>query len=268
MAAAPPAPRLLDQLRQQIRYRHYSVRTEQCYVQWVRRFIRFHCLRHPRELGGADVARFLSHLANERRVSASTHKQALCAVLFLYKQVLGVDLPWMQEIGRPLVRVRIPVVLSRDEVARLLGALDGTHALVARLLYGAGLRLLECLRLRVKDLDFDRSVLVVREGKGGKDRVVMLPQSLRDDLRAQLAASRRLWEQDRQRNVPGVWLPEALARKFPRAAESWAWHWVWPSPTLAVDPWKAKGVGLELIFGEDRRSSIGDNERAAACAAL
>jgi integron integrase len=236
MPEPPRAPRLLDQLRQQIRYRHYSLRTEQCYVQWVRRFIRFHGMRHPRDLGGADVSRFLSHLANEGRVAPSTHKQALCAVLFLYKQVLGVDLPWMQEIGRPLVRVRIPVVLSRDEVARLLGALDGTHALVARLLYGAGLRLLECLRLRVKDLDFDRSVLVVREGKGGKDRVVMLPQSLRDDLRAQLAASRRLWEQDRQRNVPGVWLPEALARKFPRAAESWAWHWVWPSPTLAVDP--------------------------------
>jgi integron integrase len=236
MAAAPPAPRLLDQLRQQIRYRHYSLRTEQCYVQWVRRFIRFHGLRHPRKLGGAKVARFLSHLANERRASASMHKQALCAVLFLYKQVLGVDLPWMQEIGRPPVRVRIPVVLSRDEVARLLAALDGTYALVARLLYGAGLRLMECLRLRVKDLDFDRNVLVVREGKGGKDRAVMLPQSLHDGLRAQLAVSRRLWEQDRARRVHGVWLPEALARKFPRAAKSWAWHWVWPSPALAVDP--------------------------------
>jgi integron integrase len=169
-------------------------------------------------------------------VSASTHKQALCAVLFLYKQVLGVDRPWMREIGHPPVRVHIPVVLSRDEVARLLAALDGPYALVARLLYGSGLRLLECLRLRVKDLDFDRSVLVVREGKGGKDRAVMQPQSLRADLLAQLAESRRLWLEDRSHRVAGVWLPDALARKFPRAAESWAWHWVWPAPALAVDP--------------------------------
>jgi integron integrase len=236
MPDPPRAPRLLDQLRQQIRYRHYSLRTEQCYVQWVRRFIRFHGMRHPRDLGGADVSRFLSHLANEGRVAPSTHKQALCAVLFLYKQVLGVDLPWMQEIGRPAVRVRIPVVLSRDETARLLAALEGHHALIARLLYGYGLRLLECLRLRVKDLDFDRGLIVVREGKGGKDRVVMLPQSLRDDLLAQLADSRRLWQLDRSQRVAGVWLPEALARKFPRAGESWAWHWVWPAPALAVDP--------------------------------
>lgn len=218
MPEPPRAPRLLDQLRQQIRYHHYSLRTEQCYVQWVRRFIRFHGMRHPRDLGGTDVSRFLSHLANEGRVAPSTHKQALCAVLFLYKQVLGVDLPWMQEIGRPAVRVRIPVVLSRDETARLLAALEGHHALIARLLYGSGLRLLECLRLRVKDLDFDRGLIVVREGKGGKDRAVMLPQSLRDDLLAQLANARRLWQLDRSQRVAGVWLPEALARKFPLAA--------------------------------------------------
>lgn len=231
-----PGPRLLDQLRQQIRYRHYSLRTEQAYVQWVRRYLHFHGLRHPRELDGSHVAQFLSHLANDRRVAPSTHKQALSALLFLYKQVCGIELPWMQEIGRPQVRQRIPVTLSRDEVARLLGALDTGYAVIGRLLYGTGLRLMEALRLRVKDLDFDRHLLVVREGKGGKDRVVMLPHSLRDDLRAQLTISRRLWGQDRLHRIPGVWLPDALARKFPRAAESWAWHWVWPSPTLAVDP--------------------------------
>jgi len=158
------------------------------------------------------------------------------AAIFLYREVLGLDLPWLKDIGHPRTAVRIPVVLSRDGTARLIAQLDGTYGVVARLLYGAGLRLLECLRLRVKDLDFDRSVIVVRDGKGGKDRVVMLPESMRAALHAQLQASRVLWATDRAGSVAGVWLPDALDRKFPRAGQSWAWHWVFASPALSLDP--------------------------------
>jgi site-specific recombinase XerD len=182
MKPAPRAPlrstRLLDQLRERIRYCHYSLRTEQAYVYWVRGFVR-HCgLRHPREMGAAEVEVFLSHLASDRHVSPSTHRQALSAIPILYKEVLDTELPWVQQIGRPQARQRVPVVLSREEVARLLPHVAGVYGLVARLLYGAGLQLIEGLRLRVKDLDFDRKVIVVREGKGGKDRVVMLPSPL------------------------------------------------------------------------------------------
>lgn len=169
-ATRPPlrSVRLLDQLRERIRYCHYSLRTEHSYVHWVRAFVRHHGLRHPREMGAAEVEAFLRHLAAERRVSPSTHKQALCAIVFLYREVLGVELPWLQDLVRPKARVRVPVVLSREEVARLLSRVPAEFALFAQLLYGSGLRLLECLRLRIKDLDFDRGVLVVREGKGGK----------------------------------------------------------------------------------------------------
>jgi integron integrase len=240
MKPAPRAPlrstRLLDQLRERIRYCHYSLRTEQAYVYCVRGFVRHSGLRHPREMGAAEVEAFLSHLANDRHVSPSTHRQALSAILFLYKEVLDTELPWMQQIGRPQAGQRVPVVLSREEVARLLPHVAGVYGLVARLLYGAGLRLMEGLRLRVKDLDFDRKVIVVREGKGGKDRVVMLPSALEAALRAQFAASRVLWAEDRAASRPGVSLPDALSAKYPRAGESWAWHWVFPSPVLAVDP--------------------------------
>src|SRR5262245_12967179 len=169
--AHPPlrSTRLLDQLRERVRYCHYSLRTEQAYVYWVRWFVRFSGLCHPRDMGAAEVEAFLSFLASTRHVSPATHKQALCAILFLYKQVLGLDLPWLLEIGRPQAKRRIPVVLSRDEVVRLLARIEGVHGLVARLLYGAGLRLQECLQLRIKDLDFDRKVIVVRDGKGRSD---------------------------------------------------------------------------------------------------
>lgn len=179
---------------------------------------------------------FLSFLANDRKVSPSTHRQALSAILYVYKEVLGIELPWMQEIGRPKPRFRIPVVLSRDEVALLLGQVDEKYRLMCQLLYGAGLRLMECLQLRVKDLDFDRKVIVVRQAKGGKDRVVMLPALLIEPLRAQLARSRALWAEDRAARHPGVWMPDALQRKYPRAGESWAWHWVFPAPHLSTDP--------------------------------
>jgi integron integrase len=234
----PPlkSARLLDQMRERIRYCHYSLRTEQAYVFWVRRFIRFHRLQHPRTMGSAEVEAFLSHLATERHVAPSTHKQALAALLFLYRQVLSIELPWMQQIGRPKSPMRIPVVLCRAEVACLLEQAEPAFAPIVALLYGAGLRLMECLRLRVKDLDFDRKILIVCEGKGRKDRVVMLPEPLIIPLRQQLEHSRALWAEDRARRVPGIAMPDALARKYPRAAESWAWHWVFPSPALSLDP--------------------------------
>jgi integron integrase len=240
-------PRLLDLLRLQIRYLHYSLRTERAYVHWVRAYIRYHGLRHPAELSGSDVEAFLGWLATERQVSVSTHKQALSALLFLYQKVLGQRVPWMDEIGRPQRQPRLPIVLSHDEVTRVLAALgpraDGAspesaavHQLFAQLLYGTGMRLMEGLRLRVKDIDFERRAIVVREGKGGKDRVVMLPASLEPALREQLTRAHRLWAADRSAGVPGVELPDALARKYPRAAVSWAWFWVFPQATLSVDP--------------------------------
>jgi integron integrase len=228
--------RLLDQVRELIRYCHYSLRTEQNYVYWIRFFIRFSGLRHPQTMGVQAVEAFLTHLASERKVSPATHRQALSALLFLYRQVLDVQLPWMQEIGRPQARQRLPVVLSREEVARLLPQVESSHQLIARLLYGSGLRLMECLRLRIKDLDFDRRVIVVRDGKGGKDRVVMLPDALHDSLRAQLAAARAVWAQDHASQCAGVQLPYALNRKFPRAGESWSWFWLWPAAALSIDP--------------------------------
>jgi integron integrase len=235
-------------LRERIRYDHYSLKTEKSYVHWVRRFVHFHALRHPKEMSGAEVEAFLAHLAHERQVSASTHHQALCALL--YRHVLGVELPWMQSIGRPRQRVRVPVVLSRAEVERLLAALPAEDALLPKLLYGAGLRIMEALRLRIKDVDFDRRVIVVREGKGGKDRVVMLPASLHEPLRAQVARSRAVCAEDRATGRAGVWLPLALAVKFPRAAASWAWHWVFPSPALSVDP--ASGIERRHHLFEQR----------------
>ena len=174
--------RLLDQLRERIRYCHYSLRTEQAYVYWVRAFIRFHGMRYPREMAVAEVEAFLTHLASRRQASPSTHEQALCALRFLYREVLDSTLPWMQDLVRPKTRVRVPVVLSRDEVAQLLTKVAPEHAVFAQLLYGTGLRLIEGLRLRIKDVDFERNVIVVLEGKGGKDRVVMLPASLPSPL--------------------------------------------------------------------------------------
>jgi integron integrase len=237
-ASATPlrSKRLLDQLRERLRYAHYSIRTEQAYVYWVRFFIRYHKLRHPREMGKAEIEAFLTYIAIDRKVSSSTHRQALAAILYLYKQVLCIDLPWMDEIGRPQARIRIPVVLSREEVAALLQAIDPRYQVIGQLLYGAGLRILECLRLRVKDIDFDRKVIVVREGKGGKDRVVMLPAALITLLREQIDRSRALWAKDRAEQRAGVWMPDALEKKFPRAGSSWAWHWVFPAPDLSVDP--------------------------------
>jgi integron integrase len=246
-------PRLLDLLRMQVRYMHYSLRTEQAYVHWVRAFIRFHGLRHPAEMSGAEVEAFLGWLATERGVAPATHKQALSALLFLYQKVLNQRVPWMDDIGRPQRQPRLPVVMSHDEVSRLLAAPALAEAampyrLFAQLLYGTGLRLMEGLRLRVKDIDFDRRAIGVPDGTGGKDRVVMLPAALEAPLRAQLAEAHRLWSADRAAGVAGVNLPHALVRKYPRAAESWAWFWVFPQATLSVDP-------RERPLGRDARDA-------------
>jgi integron integrase len=228
--------RLIDQVRERIRYAHYSYRTEQAYVRWVRLFVRFCGMQHPRELSGRDVESFLTMLATDRNASASTHRQALHALLFLYREVLDVDLPWLNEIGRPQTRKRLPVVLTTDETRKLLSLMTGELGLAARLLYGTGLRLAEGLNLRVKDIDFERRVIIVREGKGGKDRVVMLPDSLIPDLRAQLKRAMELWNCDRALGMGGVWMPDALERKYPRAGESWTWFWLFPSAKVSVDP--------------------------------
>jgi integrase len=208
--------RLLDQLRERIRYLHYSLQTEKAYLYWARFFIRWHgrggLMRHPRDMGAAEVEAFLNMLANERQVSPSTHNQALSALLFLYREVLAVDLPWLNGLNRPAQKRRIPSVLTREEVAALFGFLDGEMALLAKLLYGSGMRLMEGLRLRIKDVDFDRRVIVVRDGKGGKDRVVMLPQSLAPALKAQLLHARAVWDVDTKAQRGGVDTPHAHRR--------------------------------------------------------
>ena len=234
-------PKLLDLVRQAARLRHYSPRTEQAYVRWAKRFILFHNRRHPAELGGEEVTAFLSWLAEERRVSASTQTQALSALLFLYRHVLMLELPWMTEVVRAPARPRLPVVLSREEVRAVIRRMQGSERLVVMLLYGAGLRLLEALRLRVKDIDFDMDQIVVRGGKGDRDRITMLPQSLKAELRRHLSEVRVLHERDLGRGAGVVELPHALDRKFPNAGREWVWQWVFPATRLHV---REPGGGL------------------------
>ena len=232
---APP-PRLLDRLRTEIRTRHYSIRTESAYVDWARRFIYFHNKRHPQDMGAAEVGAFLSYLATERDVSAATQGQAKSALLFLYGQVLQVELPWLKEVVSARTQRKLPVVLTPTEVRALLLEVSGTTGLVASLLYGTGMRLMEGLRLRVKDVEFERRELIVRDGKGGKDRVTVLPENLMLPLRDQLMQAKLRHDTDLRDGVSGVWLPDALAVKYPRAASSWGWQWVFPSPALSTDP--------------------------------
>jgi integron integrase len=232
---AKPA-RLLDQVRDAIRRRGYSYRTEEAYVQWIRRFIYFSGKRHPAKLGESEVTAFLNHLASERDVAAATQNQALSALLFLYKQVLGQSLPWLNGLERPKRPARVPTVLTRSEVGRLLAAMRGTKWLMASLLYGAGLRLTECLKLRVKDVDFEYRQIVVRDGKGAKDRVTMLPESVIEPLRTQLAVAKAYHDGDIAAGYGDVELPDALARKYPRASYEWAWKFVFPSHKVSVDP--------------------------------
>lgn len=229
-------PRLLEQVRARARVLHYSRRTEDSYVDWIKRFIVFHGKRHPQELGAAEVESFLTALAVERNVSASTQNQALAAILFLYRRVLGVDLPWLKDVVRATRPRKLPVVLTRSEVSLLLGYMGGTTALVARLLYGTGMRVMEGVRLRVKDVELERREILVRDGKGGKDRVTVLPESLVERLREHLQIRRTLYDGDLAQGRAEVWLPDALAVKYPNAAREWAWQYVFVAARLSRDP--------------------------------
>jgi integron integrase len=231
-----PSVRLLDRVRDLIRVRHYSIRTEDIYVQWARRFILFHGKRHPLELGSGEVTAFLTYLAVGRNVSPSTQNQAKSALLFLYRDVLGVDLPWLDDIVAAKQNRRLPVVLTPTEVRALLHQLNGTTGLVTSLLYGTGMRLLEGLSLRVKDVGFERREIIVREGKGGKDRITVLPENLMLPLQGQMARAKVRHDQDLAAGLGAVWLPDALAMKYPKAPCAWGWQWVFPSATLSVDP--------------------------------
>lgn len=234
--AEPAPPKLLERMRVHLRTRHYSIRTEQAYIDWARRFILFHGKRHPQDMGAAEVEAFLSHLAVQRQVAASTQNQAKAALLYLYKQVLGVDLAWLDEVVQARQARRLPVVLTPSEVRELLLHVEGTAGLVAQLLYGTGMRLLEALRLRVKDVEFARREVLVREGKGNKDRVTVLPENLIAPLQAQMAKARALHQKDLDAGLGRVYLPHALAVKYPQADRSWAWQYVFPSPVRALDP--------------------------------
>jgi integron integrase len=237
MTADPSqAPKLLDQVRGKIRLKHYSIRTEQAYVDWIKRFILHFGKRHPRELGAADVEAFLTHLAVAGNVAASTQNQAKSALLFLYREVLETELPWLDNVERARAPKRLPVVLTRDEVHAVLSRLSGTHWLIASLLYGAGLRIMEALRLRVKDMEFSRKEILVRDGKGFKDRVTMLPAALAAPLADHLKRVKALHGQDLAAGRGAVYLPYALERKYPGAARDWAWQYVFPSANLSEDP--------------------------------
>lgn len=233
---AKPPVLLLDRVRHRIRLKHYSLRTEQAYCDWIRRFVVFHGKRHPSGLGAGEVEAFLTSLAVEGRVAASTQNQAKSALLFLYKEVLGVELPWLDNVERARTPARLPVVLTRDEVSRVLARLHGVHRLIGSLLYGTGLRILEAMRLRVKDVEFSRREILVRHGKGAKDRVTMLPARLVAPLRDQLAHARELHRVDLEDGCGAVWLPFALDRKYPGVAREWGWQYVFPAEARSTDP--------------------------------
>ena len=236
VASPKRPPRLLDAVRDQIRLRNFSIRTEQVYVDWCKRFILFHGKRHPAEMGSPELEAFLTHLAVQRNVSAGTQNQARSAVLFMYRHVLNMQLPWLNEVVRAKASQHLPVVLTHREVKALLDELSGTHALVASLLYGTGMRLLEGLRLRIKDIDFERREVVVRCGKGAKDRVTVLPENLVLPMQKQVAWARAQHLQDLRSGLGEVWLPNALASKYPQAAKATGWQFVFPSPGISVDP--------------------------------
>lgn len=242
-----PKAKLLDVVRDRIRVKHYSYRTETSYLGWIRRFIRFHGGRHPRDMGGPEVEQFLSYLATERKVAASTQNQALSAILFLYRETLEIELPWLDGVVRAKRPTRIPVVLSRDEVRRILAQLEGAHWLAASLLYGAGLRVSECLRLRVKDLDFEYRQITVRDGKGAKDRCTMLPDSALDPLQLHLRRVRARFDADRAASHPGAALPRALERKYPSAPFEWPWQFVFPARKFCRSPYTGRMVRFHLL---------------------
>jgi len=226
---------LMERVRSEIRVRHYSIRTEEAYSGWIRRYIQFH-RRHPRDLDGSDLNRFLTHLAENDRVAVSTQRQALAAILFLYRHVLKIKLEWLDEVVRARQPRRLPNVLSREEVAAVLAALEGTPQLVVLLLYGTGMRILECLRLRVQDIDFDLGHITIRRPKGGRDRVTMLPDATRDRLLEHISKVRSIHEEDLAEGFGSVFLPDALERKYPRADRDWKWQYVFPASKRGTDP--------------------------------
>jgi len=258
-----PKP-ILEQTRQALRRKHYALKTEQAYLNWIRRYILFHSKRHPVHLGGADLEAFLTHLAIQQNVAAPTQNQALSAILFLYKHVLHRPL----DIELHSVRARrpkhLPVVLTRDEVRSLLVCLQGTNRLIAQLLYGSGLRITECLRLRVKQVDFAQRQLIIRDGKGGKDRVTMLPEAVETPLRQQIVRAKRLHEIDLKNGLGSVYLPHALERKYPDASRDWPWQWVFPSPQISTNP-RSGLQGRHHLTASGVRKAI---ERAAKLADL
>lgn len=229
-------PKLLDQVQAVLRVKHYSIRTERVYLDWIKRYILFHHKTHPAQMGAAEVEAFLSHLAVAGKVAASTQNQAKSALLFLYREVLALELPWLENVTQAKTPQRLPVVLTVSEVKSVLNRLDGTLWLMASLLYGGGLRLMECARLRVKDVDFEMRQVTVREGKGFKDRVTMLPESSVAPLQAHLARVRALHDEDVAGGYGAVYLPYALEKKYPNAAKEWGWQYVFPARGLSVDP--------------------------------
>ena len=230
------SPKLLDIVRGKIRLKHYSIRTEQAYVDWIKRYILHFDKKHPRDLGAEHVEQFLTYLAVNGKVSASTQNQAKSALLFLYKEVLGQLLPWLDDIEHAKTPKRMPVVLTKHEVQMILAQLNGTHHLIVSLLYGTGMRILEALRLRVKDVDFERKEILIRDGKGYKDRVTMLPSSLVKPLSEHINKVKVLHEQDLANGYGEVYMPMALAKKYPYAAHDWSWQYVFPTGKLSVDP--------------------------------
>jgi integron integrase len=266
----PQPPKQLDRLRRACRVRHYSIRTEDAYHDWCKRFILFHNKRHPQEMGAAEINAFLTHLAVEGHVSASTQNQAFSAILFLYQKVLEVDPGRIAGMIRAMRPKRLPVVLTHDEVQRLLAELQDPYRLVAQLLYGSGLRLLEALRLRTQDVDFARREILVRHGKGGKDRRTMLARSIIPELQAHLAQVRELHQRELAEGRGRVLLPDAFDRKAPSAVTDWRWQWVFPSFTISVDPrtgWRLRhhlhdGTVSREITQAGRRAHLGKRPTA------
>ncbi len=233
-------PRLLERVRQSLRVQHYSLRTEESYLYWIRYYIRFHKKRHPETMSQKEIECFLTHLAVNKKVSPSTQNQALSAILYLYKKVLKIELPWLKNVVRAKRKKYIPVVFTREEVKHLLAQFDGTYWLLFSLIYGAGLRVSECARLRVKDIDFHYKQLLIRDSKGSKDRVTVLPGPLIEPLRNHLARVQELHQQDLKNGYGDVYLPYALKRKYPNADKEWYWQYVFPSRDIATDPRSGK----------------------------
>ncbi|MHB1246013.1 MAG: integron integrase [Sulfuriferula sp.] len=236
IAETSSAPKLLEQVRDRIRVKHYSIRTETQYLQWIKRFILFHDKRHPRDMAAPEIEAFLTHLAVVGNVSSSTQNQALSALLFLYREVLQMELPWLDNVTRAKRPQRLPVVLTSQEVRAVLGQMSGVYGLMAALLYGTGMRLMECVRLRVKDVDFERSEIVVCDGKGAKDRVTMLPGAVVAELQAHLLRRHTLFEADKRIGKVSVYLPDALAVKYPNAPAEWGWQYVFAAGSFSIDP--------------------------------